>query len=277
MRARRSIRAKKSPRVKSTAFAKRSPRAKRSVREKEKPTVVASMVVAETAVASMENAPAARPSGAWALVMVMVFLSAAAMLSASLRSGEVSEGPDASVPAASEVVENVPTRSASVPVATARPEEPAQPKEPSKRLEPARRVEPAATQPVKPTAPEVSIQPAALALGHITPFSIEPAASAAQVSANENVGAVTITGCLEQDDDTFRLKNTSGESAPKGRSWKSGFLRKSSATISVIDTANRLALSSHIGHRVTLTGTLVDREMQARALQRVASSCDQNT
>jgi hypothetical protein len=160
-------------------------------------------------------------------------------------------------------------------MATARPEEPAQPKEPSRRLEPAKRVEAAMTQPVKPTALEVAIQPAALALGHITPVSVEPAASAAPVSANENA-AVTITGCLEQDDDTFRLKNASGEGAPKARSWKSGFLRKSSATIAVVDTANRLALSSHVGRRVTLTGTLVEREMQARALQRVAPSCDQN-
>jgi hypothetical protein len=160
-------------------------------------------------------------------------------------------------------------------MATPRSEEPAQPKEPSRRLEPAKRVEAAMTQPVKPTAPEVAIQPAALALGHITPVSVEPAASAAPVSASENV-AVTITGCLEQDDDTFRLKNASGDGAPKARSWKSGFLRKSSATIAVVDTANRLALSSHVGRRVTLTGTLVDREMQARALQRVAPSCDQN-
>ncbi|HVH28573.1 MAG TPA: hypothetical protein VM818_17535 [Vicinamibacterales bacterium] len=206
----------------------------------------------------------------------MVLLSGAAMLSAALRSGEVSEGPGASVTAQTEVAESLPTRPASGPMSTARPQEPASPQEPSKRPEPAKRVDTPETQPIKPTAPEVTIQPAALALGSITPLSVEPVASAALTSTSGTVAAVTITGCLEQDDDAFRLKNPSGESAPKARSWKSGFLRKSSATIAVVDTANRLALSSHVGRRVTLTGTLVDREMQARALQRVAPSCDQN-
>ena len=84
---------------------------------------------------------------------------------------------------------------------------------------------------------------------------------------------VTIVGCLERDDERFKLKDTSGEDAPKARSWKSGFLRKSSASIVVSDPANRAKLPSHVGQRVSVTGTLVDREMQVRSLQRVASAC----
>jgi hypothetical protein len=85
---------------------------------------------------------------------------------------------------------------------------------------------------------------------------------------------VTITGCLERDDETFRLKDTSGTDAPKSRSWKKGFLKRGMAPIEVIDAANRLSLSKHVGQRVSVTGLLVDREMTLRSLQRVAASCD---
>ena len=86
---------------------------------------------------------------------------------------------------------------------------------------------------------------------------------------------VTITGCLEQDDETFRRKNTTGDQAPKARSWKSGFLKKNSASIEVVDASNKAQLPSHVGQRVVVTGMLVDREMQVRSLRRVATSCNQ--
>ena len=84
---------------------------------------------------------------------------------------------------------------------------------------------------------------------------------------------VTITGCLEGADETFRLTDTTGADAPKSRSWKSGFLRKGSASIDVVDAANRLKLRDHVGQRVSVTGTLVDREMQVRSLKRITASC----
>jgi hypothetical protein len=85
--------------------------------------------------------------------------------------------------------------------------------------------------------------------------------------------AVTVTGCLERADDAFRLKDASGADVPKSRSWKSGFLKRGPASLEVVDASNRLKLSNHVGERVSLTGTLVDREMQARSLQRVTASC----
>jgi hypothetical protein len=85
--------------------------------------------------------------------------------------------------------------------------------------------------------------------------------------------AVTITGCLERDDETFRLKNAEGAEAPKSRSWKTGFLKKSSASIEVVDAAKRLKLTNYVGQRVSVTGVLVEREMQARTLRRVSNSC----
>jgi hypothetical protein len=86
--------------------------------------------------------------------------------------------------------------------------------------------------------------------------------------------AVTVTGCLERHDETFRLRDTTGLDAPKSRSWRSGFLKKGSASIGVVDAANRLKLTDHIGQRVSVTGVLVDREIQVRSLQRVATSCN---
>ena len=86
--------------------------------------------------------------------------------------------------------------------------------------------------------------------------------------------AATITGCLEADGDSFRLKDVEGEDAPKARSWKSGFLRRSNARVDVVDAGNRLRLASHVGHRVTVAGMLADRELDARSLRMTANSCE---
>ena len=101
-----------------------------------------------------------------------------------------------------------------------------------------------------------------------------PAVVSAAKEPAAKLAAVTITGCLERaDETTFRLKDTVGADAPKSRSWKSGFLRKGSASIEVVDVAHRLKLPDHVGQKVSVTGTLVDREMQVRSLERVATSC----
>jgi hypothetical protein len=88
---------------------------------------------------------------------------------------------------------------------------------------------------------------------------------------------VTISGCLEQSDERFRLKDTAGEEAPRERSWRSGFLRRSASTIDVVDHADRLHLPTYVGQRVSVTGTLVDREMQVRSVAIVAESCQEKT
>ena len=85
---------------------------------------------------------------------------------------------------------------------------------------------------------------------------------------------VTIEGCLMQQDETFQLKNTAGEDAPKGRSWKSGFLHKGAKTLEVVDPRHRLNLSKHVGERVSVSGMLDDRELQGTSLKRIAESCN---
>ena len=99
--------------------------------------------------------------------------------------------------------------------------------------------------------------------------AVEPASNAGSLTAT----AVTITGCVANDEETFWLKDTSGADAPKSRNWKSGFLKKRPASIALLDATHALKLPNYVGQRVAATGTLVNREMRAHSLQRVGSSC----
>jgi hypothetical protein len=81
-------------------------------------------------------------------------------------------------------------------------------------------------------------------------------AAPASTAPVEQVASVTITGCLEHDDETFWLKDASGADTPMGRSWKSGFLKKRPSRIELIDAQHTLPLTSYVGHRVSATGTI---------------------
>ena len=137
----------------------------------------------------------------------------------------------------------------------------------------------------EPTSAETIIVPeyATVALAPIQQTPVAKAQKTSLIAAKpasaQSAGAVpgaelaTIEGCLVQDANQFQLKNTSGEDAPKGRSWKSGFLHRSSKTIDVLDENHRLNLTRHVGERVTITGLLDERELQGTSLKRVAESC----
>ena len=87
--------------------------------------------------------------------------------------------------------------------------------------------------------------------------------------------STTITGCLVlRDDGMFQLKDTDGEHAPKARSWKSGFIKKGTANIDVLDAGNRLKLGSQVNYRVSVSGTLADRQMRARSLRATSEHCE---
>lgn len=96
----------------------------------------------------------------------------------------------------------------------------------------------------------------------------------AVTAAEPNVQPVTIAGCLDQHEDGFRLTDTSGGDAPTSRSWRSGFLKKRSRPIGLVDATHKLALSSLVGQRVEATGILANGEMRARSVRRVAVSCN---
>jgi hypothetical protein len=84
---------------------------------------------------------------------------------------------------------------------------------------------------------------------------------------------VTITGCLEREDEAFRLTDTTGTDAPKSRSWRSGFLKKHATAVDLVDAGGAARLPKYVGQRVAATGVLVNREMQVHSLQRLATSC----
>ena len=106
----------------------------------------------------------------------------------------------------------------------------------------------------------------------VAPPSPSPA-PAVEPAPDTKVARVTIEGCLERADDTFRLTDTAGTNAPTSRSWKSGFLKKRPAAIEVRDSVKRVNLASHVGQRVSVTGTLVDRQMRVGSLQPISLSC----
>jgi hypothetical protein len=128
----------------------------------------------------------------------------------------------------------------------------------------------------KKTRPAATVTPVPVQAAMVTPAMAGPGEKdvvTLQAPVVESTSA-TIAGCLERDGDTFLLKDTDGTNAPKARTWKSGFLKKGTPRISVLDMSNRLNLIGHVGKRVSISGTLADREMQARSVRRVAGTCD---
>jgi hypothetical protein len=137
-----------------------------------------------------------------------------------------------------------------------------------------------AAQPISPRTEMASNNPQTETALAQAPAEMPAAPSAPTTSVADStlpgVTPVTITGCLERSNEMFRLKETAGEDAPKARSWKSAFLKKGPASVQVVDASNRVKLQDHVGQRVSVTGTLIDREMQVHSLHRVASSCSSN-
>ncbi len=122
----------------------------------------------------------------------------------------------------------------------------------------------APTPPAPPAATEAA--PPAAAAAPVPDLAIEtPIAT--------TTATTTVAGCLTFDDGSYRLKDATGTDAPKSRSWKSGFLKKNTVTIDIVDARHSLSLPSYVGQRVEVGGTLLEREMQAHSLQRLAESC----
>jgi hypothetical protein len=105
----------------------------------------------------------------------------------------------------------------------------------------------------------------------------EPARSAALApAAIAGPPPVTITGCLEMsvDETEFRLTDTEGVQAPKSRSWRTGFLKKHSSSIALVELPDTHALQAQVGKRVAATGVLASGSMKLSALRVVTPSCD---
>lgn len=104
----------------------------------------------------------------------------------------------------------------------------------------------------------------------VTPVNTD---TEADKTSTTSTAPVTIFGCLERSKDTYRLTDTDGVDAPKSRSWKTGFLKKGSASVEVVDPANRARLSTHVGHRIGVTGTMSQKQLQVRSVRKISSSC----
>jgi hypothetical protein len=88
---------------------------------------------------------------------------------------------------------------------------------------------------------------------------------------------VTITGCLEisTTGDEFRLTDTDGTDVPKSRGWRTAFLKKRAAPVTLVNALGGQALKSNVGKRVAATGLLASRELTVNTPLRVVdASCD---
>ena len=126
--------------------------------------------------------------------------------------------------------------------------------------------------PTAKAAPTVSsAAPVTAPAGKSTPVKGKTANAGRSAVIHE---AVTIEGCLEQDHDAFKLKDTAGTEAPKSRSWKTLGLTKHASSVTILDSGNRMKLANHVGERVSVTGALDDKEMQGKTLHRLAKTCE---
>ena len=105
-----------------------------------------------------------------------------------------------------------------------------------------------------------------------SPASTSTPVAAKPIAPAPSVDTVTISGCLEHDGKSAWLKDASGVDAPRSRSWKSGFLKKRSPRIALVDGPS--SASAYDGHQVSVTGVLVDREMHVSSLKSIAGDCE---
>jgi hypothetical protein len=132
----------------------------------------------------------------------------------------------------------------------------------------------------KPAARTAATPVAHAGTGNATVASAAPAPAAPALAATSiatvEPAPVTITGCLEVsvNADEFRLTDTQGFDAPKSRSWKSGFIKKHSAPVMLVDLADAHAAQAQVGKRVAATGHLASNELRVSSLRVVAPSCD---
>lgn len=239
--------------IRKTRTAKKPARAARTrkpVRRKAPATVPAS-----AAVPALAAGPT--PIRSRSVLIAIVALSGAVIVAAMGRS-RVPETAAADVALAADIPIDVPSSATEIEAAPPATKAPPLP-EPRTTTAAAATSTPALAEPATPEAKPEPVD----ARGSLI---VAPAATI-------DTPTSTIVGCLAFDDGAFRLKDASGADAPKSRSWKSGFLRKRSSTIDVVDASQSLALEAHVGQRVEVAGTLLEREIQAQALQRLPESC----
>ena len=122
-----------------------------------------------------------------------------------------------------------------------------------------------------------TVKPAAVSQPVPEPAKKTPAPAKGKTANGKGVvhtpQIVTVTGCLEEKNDAFRLKDTDGVDAPKSRSWKTLGMTKHASTVTLVDGTKKLKLGSHVGERVSVTGALNEKELTLKSMKSVGS-CD---
>jgi hypothetical protein len=100
----------------------------------------------------------------------------------------------------------------------------------------------------------------------------------AEKAKADKVKTVTLTGCVRNggERNSFMLTKVEGADAPRARGWKTGYLLKRPSNVGVVAAASSIRLKDHVGRRVTVTGTVDQKDrtqIKARSI-RVLSSCE---
>jgi hypothetical protein len=110
----------------------------------------------------------------------------------------------------------------------------------------------------------------------IAAFCVATAMASAALAADK-VKTVTVTGCVKHggERNTYVLTKVEGADAPKSRGWKTGYILKRRSNLDVVAAASSVRLKDHVGRRVSVTGTVEDKDrtqLKARSV-RVLSTC----
>ncbi|HEV3215042.1 MAG TPA: hypothetical protein VGZ27_04940 [Vicinamibacterales bacterium] len=91
------------------------------------------------------------------------------------------------------------------------------------------------------------------------------------------VPMTTMTGCLKMDGKQYQLTDVEGSQIEKSRSWKTGFITKSTKSVQVIGASSNVRLNDQVGRKVSVVGTkdIKDGEthLNASSIKRVSASC----
>jgi hypothetical protein len=97
-------------------------------------------------------------------------------------------------------------------------------------------------------------------------------ARAADKAPAKSTGPVSMTGCLRVDGSSYVLSGLKGDQAPRARSWKTGYIIKTTKDV-VLSPAAGMKLQDHVGRQVTVVGVVDGAHMTARTIRRIATSC----
>jgi len=116
--------------------------------------------------------------------------------------------------------------------------------------------------------------PAKAAPAKAAPAKAVPAKAApAKVAvAPIDPNSVTMIGCLESDGVNYRLSDVQGNLAPKGRSWKTGFVTKKTKNIDLVGASSTLNLKDNVGRKVSVIGVKDgETHLKARSVKQIGT------